>query len=365
VSLVESIERFDDLAREWNALAERSNTAHLFNAHDWMAAWWRAFAKPDDRLRVYGVREDGRLLAILPLMLRGRTLRSLFNHYLGRSDALLDPIRERHLLELLFAAIYDDRGLWDTLELMQVPEDSPTIAALASGAADPLHVHAVRNITSPYLPTRGRTYDEWYASRFSGRRRQQDRRKWRQAEKLGDAQIVVHVDPEAALAAFERGVEVEAKSWKSEEQSAMKQDDRVLAFMRDVVGRFARGGGVRLIEMTVDGAQAAFLLGFVHRRTFYFHKTGYDPALKDASPGRHVLLRSIRLAFEEGLARYDFLGAADSYKLDCSPLVRPHVIAFAYHRGLASRVARERKRLVPLVRRLRGEPVEFEVRLDR
>lgn len=365
VSLVESIERFDDLAREWNELAERARTAHLFNSHDWLVAWWGAFAEADDRLRVYAVRRDGRLLAVLPLMRRGRTMRSLFNHYLGRTDVLVDPKDETALLRELFGAIHADRGLWNTLELMQVPEDSPTVAALGDGVADPLRIHAVRNITSPFLRTCNRSYDDWYKSRFSGRRRQQDRRKWRQAEKLGETVLVVHTDPEPALAAFERGVEVEARSWKGEAKSAMKHDERVLRFMRDVVHRFASAGRVRLIEMTVDGDQAAFLLGFVLGDTFYFHKTGYDPAKKDASPGRHVLLAAIRRTFEESLARFDFLGAADPYKLECSPLVRPHVIAFGYHGGLVSRLEREKKRLVPAVRRLRGEPVEFEVRLDR
>ncbi len=363
LTLIESIERFDDLAREWHDLARRSDSAHLFNTHDWLAAWWRAFAGPEDRLRVYGLRQDGQLIAALPLRLADRALTTLFNHYLGRSDLLVDRAHPE-AYRALFAALNDDRRQWDRVELTQVPEDSPTFAALARGDAAPLHIHAVRNICSPYLLCEG-TYEDWYARRFSGRKRQQDRRKLRQASKRGATEVVVHTELEAVKAAFERGAVVEAKSWKGAEGSAIRESDAALAFMRDVIVRFASRGAVRLVEQTIGGETAAFLLGFVAGDTFYFHKTGYDPAFSDVSPGRTVLLAAIERCFTEGLARFDFLGADDPYKLECSPTVRPHVIVFAYHGGARSRLLRAQKRVVPRVRALRGEPIDFPVRLDR
>ncbi|MEQ8274584.1 MAG: GNAT family N-acetyltransferase [Deltaproteobacteria bacterium] len=360
VERVESIVEFEALAEAWSDLADRSDTAHLFNTHAWLSAWWEAFGRGTPR--VYAVYDD-RLVAALPLRLDDRGLTAWFNHYLGRSDVLVDRDRP-DAYPALFAALGDDRADWDHVELTQVPEDSPTIAALARGDADPLRIHAVRNICSPYLLCRG-TYDAWYKSRFSGRKRQQDRRKLRQAEKRGATELVWHTDVEAVQAAFERGAIAEDKSWKGEEASAMLKSPDALAFMRDVIVRFAKLGAVRLVEQTVGGETAAFLLGFVHGDTFYFHKTGYDPEFADVSPGRTVLLAAIERCFEEGLARFDFLGADDPYKLECSPLVRPHVIAFVYHRGLRSRMLREQKRLVPKVRALRGEPIAFPVRLDR
>lgn len=363
VTLVESIERFDDLRDAWTALWDRSPTGHLFDTHDWLAAWWRAFAEPEDRLRVYGLREDGRLVAALPAMLRGRTLRLIFNHYLGRSELLAEHGRD-DAYRALFGAVHDDRALWDVFELPQIPEDSPTVAALSSGAADPLGVHAVRVIASPFLQLEG-TYDAWYEARFSSKKRQQDRRKYRQAEKIGPTTLVTHTAVEDVVAAFERGLEVEDKSWKGEEDSAIVRDPATLAFMRDVVRRFAERGAARLVEQTIDGRAAAFLLGFVAGDTFYFHKTGYDPAFGKASPGRTVLLAAIQLAFAEGLARFDFLGADDPYKLECSPAVRPHVTVFLHHGGARSRLLRQKKRWTPTIQRARGQAVPFEVRFDR
>lgn len=368
---IEDMARFEALADAWRDLCDRSPTAHLFADFDWLHAWWSAFAEDGDRLSVYALRDGERLLAALPLhqLAAGpptspRRRVSLFNHYLGRTDVLVDGGRP-DLVHRLIEALAEDAGAWDVAELCQVPEDSAGFSALCRPPARlGLAVHGVRTICSPYLELSA-THEAWYSARFSGRKRQQDRRRLRQARKRG-GELELVTEPEAVIAAFERGLDVEALGWKGEQDSAMKSRPETAAFMRDVVQRFARRGAVRLVQLTVEGRLAAFLLGFVYRGQLYFHKTGMDPAFDSLSPGRLVLLESIRLAFEEGLSRYDFLGAADPYKLQCSPTVRPHSTLFLYHSGPRSRLLRHVKRtFVPLAKRL-GRPGEgFSVVVDR
>jgi CelD/BcsL family acetyltransferase involved in cellulose biosynthesis len=368
VSVIETAEGLAALAPAWRALSDRAVTAHLFNDVDWLSAWWAAFAGPQDRLRIYALHRGARLIAVLPTYCPApagraapRRLAALFNHYLGRTDALLETPAEG---PALLAAVLADRGRWDVAELSQVPEDSPFFGALAAPPAG-LSAYGVRNIASPFLDLPAGGYEAWYAARFSAKKRQQDRRRQRQAEKQG-ALLEVLTDPARVTAAFEAGLEVEALGWKGEQASAMKSRPETAAFMRDVVARFAARGAARLVTLATPQQQVAFLLGFVHGGCLYFHKTGFDPAWEATSPGRLVLLASIEDAFGLGLARYDFLGAADPYKLQCSPTVRPHATVFLYHRGLRSRVLREVKRTaVPLARRVgRGGPA-LPVRVDR
>lgn len=368
VSVIETREALDDLAPAWRALSDRAATAHLFNDLDWLSAWWAAFAQPQDRLHMYALRRGDGLAALLPTYLPApggraapRRLTTLFNHYLGRTDALLEAPGDAHAL---IEAVHADRRGWDVAELSQVPEDSPFFEALCQPSAG-LSAYGVRNISSPYLELGEGGYEAWYSARFSGKKRQQDRRRLRQAEKQG-ALLEVLTDPERVTAAFEAGLEVEALGWKGAQASAMKSRPETAAFMRNVVRRFAARGLVRMVTLTAADRQVAFLLGFAHKGCLYFHKTGFDPEWEATSPGRLVLLKSIEAAFEEGLQRYDFLGAPDPYKLQCSPTVRPHATVFLYHHGLRSRLLREVKRTaVPLARRLgRGGPA-LPVRVDR
>ncbi|MBK6684550.1 MAG: GNAT family N-acetyltransferase [Deltaproteobacteria bacterium] len=374
IQIIESEERFLELEPAWRKLHASSPTAHLFNGFDWLHAWWLAFARPQDALRIYGVRREGKLIGLLPLyrparspgprgLAEPRLLRSFFNHYLGRTDLLSTP--DPSVTQELLTALAQDRDHYDVCQLDQLPEASPTFLALAGVLPPGLAVHAVRNLSSPYLPLTG-GYEAWYQTRYSSRRRQQDRRRLRNAEKLGPTRLEVLKEPELVRAAFERGLEVEAKSWKGQEASAIAQDPRTATFMRTVVERYAARGQVRLIELSIGAAQAAFLLGFVEGGCFYFHKTGYDPAFEEVSPGRQVLLRSLEQAFGEGLSRYDFLGAPDPYKLECSPLLQPHATAFLYPEGLRAQLFRQLKRTwVPSWRRLRGQAQPFEPRIDR
>lgn len=387
ITVIESPERFEALRPEWEALMNRSPTAHLFNTHDWLFAWWRAFAKPEDRLRIYGVRREGVLVAVAPLMLAApakpaqngappalaslaaagepRRLTGLFNHYTGRSDLLFDPAHPGALAELL-AGIRAERQLWDVLELPQVPEDSPVFEQLGAGGAAGLSVYGVRNIASPFLELGAWAgYEGWYAARFSSRKRQQDRRRLRQAEKLGGFRLRVLTAPAEVEAALEQGLDVEDSSWKGESESSIKRTPGAADFIRAVVARFARREQVAYVSLELEGRQAAFLLGFVFRGCFYFHKTGYDPAHSAVSPGRIVLLRSLEEAFARGLARYDFLGAPDDYKLQCAPTVRPHATLFLYHEGFRSRWARTvKRRVVPAAKTLLRRGTPFQVRLD-
>lgn len=365
VARIDGEAAWTELAPQWQALADRSPSAHLFNDHDWLAAWWRAFADPQDALRIYTVESGGRLVGALPLKLSpGRRLGSLFNHYLGRTDLLLEGGKSEAVRGLLEGLVHDAAD-WDVAQLDQMPEDSAAYAdvcRVAPGAK--LRVHGVRNLASPYLDLQGE-YAQWYSARFSGRKRQQDRRRLRQFEQR-QGEVAMLTEPEAVTACFEEALQVEALGWKGDENSAMKSQPETAAFMREVVRRFSERGLVRLVSLRMEGALAAFLLGFVRGGTLYFHKTGFDPRFDAQSPGRLALLTSIEAAYNEGLARYDFLGAPDPYKLQCSPTVRPHTTLFLYHHGLRSRLLRQVKRgAIPLAKRLGRGGEALPVSVDR
>lgn len=357
------------LGPAWRELADRSASSHLFNDHDWLSAWWTAFAEPDARLNIYTVEDQDGLQAVLPLQSTVQTSRfgprewsTLFNHYLGRTDLLVKssfPEATRALIQ----ALGRDAAQWDVLRFDRVPEDSEVYAVLTDPSQSDLHVYGVRTGAPPYLRLEG-DYEAWYASRFSSRKRQQDRRRLRQITKR-EGEVTRLTEPNAIRACFEEGLDVEALGWKGEQSSAIRSQPDTLNFMRDVVNRYADQHKVRLVSIRMEGRLAAFLLGFVHRGTLYFHKTGFDPSFEAQSPGRAVLLESIRWAFEEGLDSYDFLGAPDGYKLQCSPTVRPHTTLFMYNKTARSQLFRQMKRnIIPLARRL-GRPGEgFSVSVD-
>jgi CelD/BcsL family acetyltransferase involved in cellulose biosynthesis len=369
IAVVDCVEAFRDLNDEWNALSRRSPTACLFNSFGWIEAWWDAFAADDASMHVICVRDDSRrLTAVLPLMRIGsgigarRRLKSIFNFHSNRTEVLVDPDRPDALAELV-AFLAGEHALWDVLELVWMPEDSPLFRLLAGAVGEELHVHAVRTNESPYLDLSG-SYRNYYEARFVPKKRRQDRWALRQVEKLGGRLELIR-DSASLHATVDAFLAVEDLGWKGRLGSSMNHDPRVRAFVHDIAER-AADDALLIVMLSIEERAAAFLFGLEWRGTFNFLKTSYDPAFSALSPGRLVINRAIEESFARNLRRFDFLGAADDYKLRYTDSVRPHSTIFLYNSGVLSRIRRAvKRRFIPFARHILGRETPYVVLMDR
>jgi CelD/BcsL family acetyltransferase involved in cellulose biosynthesis len=369
LEIIEHIDTFRAHARGWDELVLRSPGGEVFSTHAWLDAWWRAFAEPDGRLAIACVRDGERFVAALPMRATGpRRWTALFNHYSGRTSVLHDPAEPRALTRL-FGGLARLRAQWDVIELPWVPEDADALQWLRELAPRGLHVHAVRTSESPFLPIEGGTFEAYYARRFSAKTRSRDRQSLRQAaERPGFALDVVRAEalrPAELAELLDRMMAVEALGWKGEANSSMGQDPATCRFVHDVTARLASRGEVSIVTLRLEGRLAAFVLGFVFGGVYAYYKTSFDPALEALRPGRIVTTRAIEEAWARGARCFDFLGAADEYKLRYTDHVRPHATVFLYHGGVRSQLARVVKRTaVPIVKTLLGRGPTYPVRID-
>lgn len=394
---------FRTMRAPWEALAERSPGADLFNSFDWLDAWWSAFRGEGEDLRIYCLVDEERMIAAAPLMRspirldrfdlrelplpglfqRGvphllrwaeipwsrvageRRMRSMFNHYSGRTNFLFDP-QENDALPQLLRGLLDTRDEWDALELPWVPEDSPLFEALEHGAGAELRVLAVRSSESPYIEIRDRTFESYYLEQFSAKTRSRDRSTLRDARAQGGFELERIETGPRVQEAVAIVMEIEARGWKGERGSAMGQDERVRTFVHDISDRLSAKQSLCLLLLHLKGRPAAFVLGFTHRGVFYYFKTSYDPEFQELRPGRIVTNRAIEEAFDRKLRRFDFLGAKDEYKMRYTPDARAHATVFLYHDGLRSRIHRAVKRnAIPLAKKVLKRGTEYSLRVDR
>ena len=126
---------FTDLAPEWNALVCRSASNRIFSTLEWQSAWWQAF-KPGP-LHVLTWRDaSGQLLAIAPLFIDNKGDNERVLSLVGCKEVTdyLDVIVDRDHLDDLLPCIADRllelRDHYDRIELCNLPEASPVLAAL-------------------------------------------------------------------------------------------------------------------------------------------------------------------------------------------------------------------------------------------
>lgn len=343
VEVVTEYADFLALESVWNALVERAGVDHPFLRHEWIHAWWDSFGQ-GQKLHIVLVRHRDEIVAIAPLKLTGarmyglavRRLEFIFNPHTPRLDLIIAR-SHREVCQHLGKYLADRRGLWDVVEMHQLPEGSRTLEELratAENAGFPTGIW--RSDDSPYLSLEGVTADEYFAS-LGTKHRSNMRNRAKRLAKLGKVHVEIVTGERGLATALEDGYAIEAAAWKGQARTAIRSDDGVRRFYSRVGHAAAQAGWLRLQFLTLDGRRIAFGYSLVYARKHYLLKAGYDPAFAPYSPFNLLCERLIRTSFEEGLAEFDFLGADAEWKTRWTRSTRPHYWLFLFSRDARGR----------------------------
>jgi hypothetical protein len=200
------------LHQEWGDLAERVQ-APPFIHPGWIAIWADAFA--DRRLSVLGVRREGRLVGLMPLLERAAGTVSPTNWHTPLFGILAEDDEAR-------AAVADRlvEHARHRLDIAFLDAASDDLNACRAAAARARHRTLVRTVLhSPFVETDG-DFEE-YARAVGGKTRRELRRRRRRLADEGRVSIEF-VRPNGRLAELlADGFAVEGSGWKAERGTAI------------------------------------------------------------------------------------------------------------------------------------------------
>src|SRR5262249_21736086 len=130
------------------------------------------------------------------------------------------------------------------------------------------------------------------------------------------------VNADAAVAAFDRFLELHEKRWAGQGGSDAMGGAATLDFHREMVVRLAKEGRLGFDELWADGACRATIYGIRAGSSHCFYQSGYDPEWAKKSVGLVCLGLSIEAAQAEGARTYDLLRGTESYKFDWATRTR-------------------------------------------
>ncbi len=333
LDVVRSASELAGLRAEWNALVDAGG-ATAFLSWDWLYPWYRRLGA-DRELFVLRARNAlGQLAGLMPLALerrwvgprRVRRLAFLGETHVG-SD-YLDVIAgsgEQDAVARAFAGQLESlRAEWDVLDLVDLREDSPTLAALRERfePAGSTVLLAPRYTCPHEVFAEGESFDTFL--RRTGRRDNYLRRKkWLEKQ---PGYRVERVDAPASLApALSDFFHLHALRWSADGGSQGIKGPTVEAFHRDATHLLAERGRLRLYTMRVGGAAVASVYGLFHGGAFLYFQSGYDPAWRNRSVGLVLVGETFKDALERGCREYDFLRGTEGYKADWTRLQRQTV----------------------------------------
>jgi CelD/BcsL family acetyltransferase involved in cellulose biosynthesis len=309
-----------DVVDEWDELAQRVH-ASPFLYPGWFLAWAQAFNGGRLTLAV-ARRVDGRLDGALPLVSRGRVLRSPTNAHTPEFGILADNAGAVEALLNHLHAVRPRR--W---QLSLVDE------AAAGAARSIAERHGYPVLTrilfrAPYLPIDG-SFSAYHGSLSRNTRQNLSRRRRRLAE-AGTVRIDVVEGYDEGL--FKEFLRVEASGWKGPTGTgtaiAVHADTRM--FYTRIAQWASERGWLRLAFLRLDGEALAVEFGLDVGRVHYFLKTGYRPEFRQYSPGMLLGHALVERSFALCQRSYEFLGSEEPYKMKWTGQSRPRWLVQAF-----------------------------------
>ncbi len=306
-----------ELALHWAQLRAASGDGDPFLSFDWLRIWLDAFA--DSATPWFLLAEQqGRVLGIAPLVLRRAAARIKVRR-LGfpvddtvgplRYDFLIDSASRLPVLDALFAELARRRHEWDLLQLDGLRADSPTRDFLMRGAGACASFCARSEHTLPGALVMDTPDD---ANRFLRSRSRHFRKRigtdQTRLAAAGRTDVVLARHGEEVRAALPAVHAILCRHFGCDNMAQLSSADRrVIAYFDRVIEVFAPDGRVDLRLLRIDGQPVACLLSLIGGDCAYPYLTKFDPAWRDTSPGRNVILQFITHAAQAGYRRIDFL----------------------------------------------------------
>ena len=339
----------DDAWRRWEVLADDLE-APPFLRPGWFRAWHDAYGEGE--LRILTVQRGDDLVGVLPIEIKGRATLSPTNSHTPLYGPLADgPDAEAALIDQLLAAApgrielayADPAARWF----------SGLRATLPGRRRSERRSVMVETITRPPFVSTAGGWDAYRAERSRKFLKELGRQRRRLAE-LGAVEFEVHSSAAAVDTALAEFVALESSGWKAQQGTAIASRDASGHFYADLARWAAEQGWLRLAFLRLDGRAIAAEFDIACAGSLYSLKSGFDPEYRAFGPGQLLTHDCVKLAFDEGLATYEFLGTDEPYKMSWTAATRERARVRSFRRtvtGDLSALARHHAR--PVVRRLR------------
>ncbi len=290
----------------WNDLHARCGNSIFFDGDSFLI-WWRTVGRSSRSLHIVVGHEDGKLVAVLPLVvLRKKGMRVL--QMAGeKAFATCDLIAEPHIpsADVWRAALRSPS--YHFADIRDVFEGTACHAALSAfarrrDASACLHMDIV-----------WKSGKDWFAER-SKTTRYNFSRNMRRLEETGPVTFNAFEALPLPEGLMDRLVTLKTAWCLENREHGLFDHPGVGEFYRQLAAHAAAKGWLALSCLSCGDQPIGFDLAFRYKNALSGFVTTYDPAWSACSPGILVLTHSMMWAIDQGITRYDFRQGDYPYK---------------------------------------------------
>lgn len=334
VEVIRDVDAWAALEGEWRRLFEVSPTASPTLRWEWQRDWWRIYGpvygaatKLDAGLRIFVIRQAGRIVGILPLYInrKGRfnlPVRRLMFLSTGEAeheeicaeypDLLHEPDAEPLCAQVVTRCILGASDAdWDMVDLQNMSAASPLMA----WAADfPMAAIRIADQEPCYVSNLAGGFPV-YLGRLSRNSRNNAKRLIKNAENVG-VDLEVCADVVSAQSAFEDLERLHQRRWQTRGKPGCFVAPRFVEFHRSRLLAGVLDGTSVIARLRHRDETLAVTMGYLCRDKFDAYVSGVrlEEGMEVRSPGVVVRLMLARRFAESGITQYDHLSGEASHK---------------------------------------------------
>jgi CelD/BcsL family acetyltransferase involved in cellulose biosynthesis len=309
-TIISSASSLAAITEEWDLLQARVSRFPFSNPVVFQAWWHTQGKRLQCELHVVMGRQDGKLVALAPLVvvhrLRMRILEwgggELFDYcdHLLASDAWSEPLWDAIRRSQLY-----DFGL-----LRDIHPAASCKATLATFA------HSVGSKPISRIRFEWPSSSAWMDTALSTSTRAYYRRAERRLAERGTLRFEICRSPTPDARVLNALLRQKTEWLRAQEKQSWLLDDRTTsrALLNQIVETASDAGHLHLCWLTCNDQIIATHLGFVQNGILHWYLPTYDVEWAKYAPGRLLLLKLIGNAIDEGLVGFDFMRGDEPYK---------------------------------------------------
>jgi len=326
---IECITEIDDLYTlqpVWDTTLQKSEHNLLFLSYIFVSTEWENLGWELDREKklvpfILLIKENDQILGFFPFVKERKTLRgfpvtiirTLGHTYLDRTDMIITDKAQATTKEILHYFKKKDTS-WDILLMQNILEDSSFVKHTTEVCKNNKFTIAIKQgYQSPYI-RKNTSWPEYLKSRSKNFHKKMRNKTNRLTKNMGEIIARHYSSPEEIAFALQIAFDIDAKSWKAQEGTAMSSSVKSRSYWQSLSTHLSGIGQVRIWLLWINGQALAFEYEVTHNKKTYCLKWSYDKKYAHYSPGFLLKYKILEFLWQEDITEIEFLGTSDAFK---------------------------------------------------
>jgi len=313
---ISSYEKLIELEDEWNCLLNKSETNTVFLSHEWIKNWWKFFGTNND-LFILVVRNHNNLVGIAPLMItyqsmlgvKTRKIKFIGTPLSDYSDFIAGKDKDK-VLETIFEYLLENKNLWDSIILEEIPENSSTFN-LSKGILKDSIYHEIF-FTNESLSLNLNDIEEQDLHKITNKR--DLRRHIKKLNESGKLTFSTINNKNDAMKYLEVLYQQHIINMDRKSIPSMYKDEKCKQFFNSLTKELLSKNMIGLYVLEFNGEPIAVQFGFNYNNKYLDYSRSYDLKYYNNGPGLILNKYFIEKYAKDGYDEVDFLRGSEDYK---------------------------------------------------